>query len=362
MVFLIFYFTTGLLIGQQGQYYFPNKVVDLENIYDPSLQSSMIVPYHETFDGFQFNKMNNLWKIEYFHNRHGINFWFDGIDDNTFLALQVYPKDVIAMGNCLSLENCPELDTLSCCNSRDRCEAKIFPHHANGTYTYGWRFMVPDNFVFQSKGNDANNLGEKTRHFIAQWHQAYHYESTRRYQTENPVKVKWKYEENIDCNGRDLNIKAKPPVTFNLMHDDLDSDNRLDLIISYGTQYNYHWLEKCTKDTNSIIGGRAYLVENIVAPGEWVDILTEISWSSNIDSAYMSIWINEIPYEIQMKKGTRVLVKSRADFASKLKGANLYIDVNNFAQPNYLKLGHYRSNMSTSHIIYIDDVVINRVY
>ena len=48
------------------------------------------------------------------------------------------------------------------------------------------------------------------------------------------------------------------------MHDDHDSDNRLNLIISYGTQYNYHWLEKCTKDTNSIIGGRAYLVENIV--------------------------------------------------------------------------------------------------
>ncbi len=43
---------------------------------------------------------------------------------------------------------------------------------------------------------------------------------------------------------------------------------------------------------------------------------------------------------------------------SKLKGANLYIDSHGYAQPNYLKLGHYRKNMSVPHTIFIDDVQI----
>ena len=345
-----------MLIGQDGSAYLVKTESNNNNPFDPEQQGSMVVPYYESFDNFDFHNTKGLWRIEFFHNRHGLNYWYEKINDNSVLALKVYPKDVIAMGNCLSLDNCPDLDTLSCCNSRDRCEAKIFPHHTKGTYTYGWKFMVPDDFIFQSTGEDDNNFGEKTRHFLAQWHQAYHYEATRRDYNQKAVKVKWKYEEEIDCNGRSINIKGKPPVTFNLIHDDYDSDRRLDLIISYGTQYNYHWLENCTKDSNSIIGGRAYLVKNIVTPGEWVEVLTEINWSSNVDRGFMRLWINKIPYEIKIENGRKRLVKSNNNLASKIEGANLYIDVYDFPQPNYLKLGHYRSNMSNSHTIYIDDV------
>ena len=70
----------------------------------------------------------------------------------------------------------------------------------------------------------------------------------------------------------------------------------------------------------------------------------------------MRLWINKIPYEIKIENGRKRLVKSNNNLASKIEGANLYIDVYDFPQPNYLKLGHYRSNMSNSHTIYIDDV------
>ena len=72
----------------------------------------------------------------------------------------------------------------------------------------------------------------------------------------------------------------------------------------------------------------------------------------------MRVWINDQPYQIQVQDGERILTTNKEKMPSKLKGANLYIDSLGYAQPNYLKLGHYRSNMSVSHIIFIDDVQI----
>ena len=345
-----------------GQYEYQEIVDfnDLPDLHDPVHQSSLVLPYFESFTNFDKEKnINKIFGIEYFRNRHGINYWLETFDDNIVLALKVFPKDIASMGNCASIKNCPDLDTLRCCSSRDRCEAKVYPHHTTGVYYYGWKFMIPDNFIFQKEGQDSNNYGKKTRHFIAQWHQAYVYESTRRNPNHRGKKVKWKYNQTVDCNGRTLNLRGKPPITFNLMHDDTDNDSRLDLVISYGTQYNFHWLENCIPDSNSVNGGRQYRLKNIVKPGEWVEMLTEISWSTEADEGYMRVWINDLPYQIQMQDGVRILTANEEKPPSKLKGANLYIDSHGYAQPNYLKLGHYRSNMSVAHTIFIDDVQVS---
>jgi len=335
------------------------KFNDLPSLYDPVYQPSLTLPYLESFTGFNKEKdFNQIFGIEYFENKHGINYWLETFEDNTALGLRVFPKDVASMANCTSINNCPDLDTLRCCSSRDRCEAKVYPHHTTGTFYYGWKFMIPDNFVFQKEGRDSINYGKKTRHFIAQWHQAYVYESTRRNPNYRSTRVEWKYNQTVDCNGRELNLKGKPPITFNLMHDDTDNDHRLDLVISYGTQYNFHWLENCIPDINSVKGGRQYRLKNIVEPGKWVSILTEINWSTEFDVGYMRVWINDQPYQIHMKDGVRYLTNNNKLPPSKLKGANLYIDSHGYEQPNYLKLGHYRSNMAVPHTIFIDDIQI----
>jgi hypothetical protein len=146
------------------------------------------------------------------------------------------------------------------------------------------------------------------------------------------------------------------------MHDDNDMDQRLDLVISYGTQYNFHWLENCITDTNSIKGGRQYKIKNIVNTGQWVKILTEINWSSDVSEGYMRIWVNDLPYQITMENDARILEESNGSSPSKIIGANLYIDKYEYAQPNYLKLGHYRSNMSVAHLIFIDDIKITEAH
>lgn len=360
-MYIRFFILFGSLLVGQYQYQEMDELNDPPNLYDPLYQSSLIIPYFESFSNFKLeniNSTNEIWGLEYFRNRHGTNYWLETFDDNISLALRVFPKDVAAMNNCSSSNNCSDLDTLVCCSSRDRCEAKVYPHHTKGAFYYGWEFMIPEDFIFQKEGNDSANLGKKTRHFIAQWHQAYVYESTRRDPNHRGMKVKWKYNQTVDCNGRKLNLRGKPPITFNLMHDDTDNDHRLDLVISYGTQYNFHWLENCIPDTNSVIGGRQYRLENIVQPGVWVSILTEINWSTEFDDGYMCVWINDQPYQIQIKDGVRYLTNNSEMPPSKLKGANLYIDSNGYAQPNYLKLGHYRSNISVPHTIFIDDVKI----
>ena len=353
-------FLGSLLVGQY-QFQEIIELNDPPNLFDPIYQSSLALPYIESFNNFDFDKgrkINTIWGIEHFGNRHGINYWFERFNENTVLALKVFPKDVAAMANCASIDNCPDLDTLACCSSRDRCEAKVYPNHTSGSFFYGWKFMIPEDFIFQKEGKDNINFGEKTRHFIAQWQQAHIYESTRRNPNIKSLKVKWKYNQTVGCDGRKLDLRGKPPITFNLMHDDLDKDQRLDLVISYGTQYNFHWLEDCIPDTNSIKGGRQYRLKNIVQMGEWVSVLTEINWSTEVGEGYMRVWINDQPYQIQMQDGERILTTNKEKMPSKLKGANLYIDSHGYAQPNYLKLGHYRSNMSVPHIIFIDDVQI----
>ena len=342
-------------LSGQSKYQEVDKIRDELQLFDPAYQGSIKLPYTKTFNNFNpLMKENDEFGIEFFDNKYGDNYWIDKIENNRVLALQVFPKDVASMGNCASDKNCPGLDTLSCCSYRDRCEAKIYPHHVDGNYFYEWKFMIPNDFKFQS----FNINGSKTRHFIAQWHQSYNYESTRRnLQTKN-IRVKWKYNQLVDCEGRRVKLKGKPPVTFNLIHDDDNMDKRLDLVISYGTQYNYHWLKNCIPDTNSIIGGRQYRIRDIVAPGEWVKIKTEINWSSNSSDGYMKIWINDQPYQIIMDDGVRILKRNNGGPSSKLIGANLYIDQYEFPQPNYLKLGHYRSNMSIPHLIFVDDIKI----
>ena len=343
----------------QSEYNRSPKEKESLNLFDPAFQSSIVLPYIQSFNGSSIEMdESNAFGIEYFDNTHGINYWIENIGNNKALALQVFPKDVASMGNCASDKNCPELDTLACCSSRDRCEAKIYPHHTTGKYFYEWKFMIPDDFIIQGIGNN----GKKTRHFIAQWHQAYNYESTRRNSELKKTKVKWKHNQIVDCEGRKLNLKGKPPITFNLMHDDNDMDQRLDLVISYGTQYNFHWLENCITDTNSIKGGRQYKIKNIVNAGQWVKILTEINWSSDVSEGYMRIWVNDLPYEITMENDVRILEESNGSSPSKIIGANLYIDKYEYAQPNYLKLGHYRSNMSVAHLIFIDDIKITEAY
>ena len=123
------------------------------------------------------------------------------------------------------------------------------------------------------------------------------------------------------------------------MHDDTDNDSRLDLVISYGTQYNFHWLENCIPDSNSVNGGRQYRLKNIVKPGEWVEMLTEINWSTEADEGYMRVWINDLPYQIQMKDGVRILTANAEKLPSKLKGANLYIDSHGLCQAKLFKIG-----------------------
>jgi hypothetical protein len=352
-----------MLLLAQGKYDQSVLVVqDSANyLYDPTVQTSIELPYFESFDSLELNPKNRpnvLWGIEYYQHKHGQNYWFENVDGNSTLALQVFPKDIVAMGGCASLNRCPELDTLACCNYRDRCEAKIYPNHFDESYFYGWDFMIPTEFEFQAKGPDEENEGKKTRHFIAQWSQAHLYETTRRDPKIKQEKVKWKFNQKVDCNGRTLNLRGKPTITFNLMHDDKDTDRALDLVISYGTQYNFHWLEDCIPDTNSRHGGRQYTIKNLVKRGEWVSILTEINWSENIDEGYMKLWVNDVPLKLDPHEEKQILIESDGKEPDEIFGANLYVDIHGFPQPNYLKLGHYRSNMAVPHTIFIDNFQI----
>ena len=110
-------FLGSLLVGQY-QFQEIIELNDPPNLFDPVYQSSLALPYIESFNNFDFDKgrkINTIWGIEHFGNRHGINYWFERFNENTVLALKVFPKDVVAMANCASIDNCPDLDTLACC-------------------------------------------------------------------------------------------------------------------------------------------------------------------------------------------------------------------------------------------------------
>ena len=70
-----------LLIGQDGTTYFVKTESNNNNPFDPEQQGSMVVPYYESFDNFDFHNTNDLWKIEFFHNRHGLNYWYEKINE-----------------------------------------------------------------------------------------------------------------------------------------------------------------------------------------------------------------------------------------------------------------------------------------
>lgn len=321
--------------------------ISLENFRQ---DTGIKVPYYYKFDSTSavfLDRKHPRWGAEVFDRKSTRNLEIIKDDSNQYLRLTVYPGDFVAMSGCHLEKNCVTSSPDECCKCRDRAEVKFRPDHKIGKYYYAWRFFFPEDEFPDQPLNETGHCEQinKTRHFIAQWLQP------------SRSRTQYNYDTVIYEKGREFGIKGKPPIAIDFEHGS-GKDGLYDLTLSYGTQYNFYWKRKYIDDKESLTANRQYVLKDVVAKNRWIEIVTEINWSPKKDEGYIRIWIDSEP--LVFSDSSPKLLEKGGKEPSYIYGANLYTNTSNEAQPNYLKIGHYRSGMAESSSLYLDDFIISK--
>lgn len=301
-----------------------------------TFSQSLSVPFYESFENIMYSPS---WQIQQLTQGRIIS---EVVDKNyaNSLNLTVKKHDHTAMA----------VKT----DGRTRAEIALLNHHLenNDVYFYSWDLLIPKNQTFKSNSNENYFV-------IMQWHEEG--DGTPTY-----------------ClKGENIKTRRAFPVSLRLIPESLDQDSKMNLHLKYGTTYGPGNASNdgdiCPQDKYSK-GYREYVIEKGIKLGEWNRIVTQIKWSVDGDSAFIRIWINDLPVINQIntenykRKGTNpnLFLGNTDDDASTLGGVPLlYTHLENGIEvidQNYPKLGHYRKNYETTNTIYIDNYRITTEY
>lgn len=297
------------------------------------------IPYYEPFENPFFS---DSWQIQQKENGRVT---LEKIDESHSNSLNISVK-----GN-----DHPSMAVKT--DGRTRTEIALLNHpiENNDEYFYSWDLLIPENQDFTKQPASADD----NYYVIMQWHEA---------------------GEGIPTyclNGNDIRKVRAFPVSLRLVPDSLGQDSKMNLHLKYGTTYgpgnSSNDGDICLQDPHSR-GYREYIIKKAIKIGEWNHIVTQIKWSIDGDSAYILMWINDLPIindnsiEQYRRKGRNpdLYQGNENTQASKLGGVPLlYTRVENgieIVEQNYQKLGHYRKNYYSDNIILIDNYRITNEY
>ncbi len=242
-------------------------------------------------------------------------------------------------------------------DGRTRTEIALLNHHIenNNEFFYSWGLFIPTNQYFTKYSTSSN----ENYYVIMQWHEAGDGVPT------------------YCLKGDNIRTARAFPLTLRLVPTSLDKDLNMDLHLKYGTTYgpgnSSNDGDICPQDPYSK-GYREHIIDKAIKMGEWNHIVMQIKWSIEGDSAYIRMWINDLPVindkNIQQykRKGENpdLYVGRENVEASKLGGVPLlYTRVQDgveIIEQNYQKLGHYRKNYNSENTIIIDNYRITTEY
>lgn len=304
-----------------------------------SFAQNLKIPYYEPFENYSFT---NNWQIqEQESSRIEIENFYDFYSNSLVITVE---------GN-----DHPSMKVTT--DGRTRSEIALLNHQIknNDEYYYSWDIFLPADQVF------TKNLfsSEDNYYVIMQWHET---------------------GEGIPTyclKGDDIRKVRAFPVSLRLVPGSLSQDSKMDLHLKYGTTYgpgnSSNDGDICPQDPYSR-GYREYIISKAIKIGEWNHIVTQIKWSTVGDSAFIRMWINDLPIindrsiEQYKRKGVNADLRlgSENSQASKLGGVPLlYTRVENgieIIEQNYQKLGHYRKNYDSDNTILIDNYRITTEY
>lgn len=304
-----------------------------------SLTQNLKIPYYEPFENYSF--MNN-WQIqEQESSRIEIEKFHDFYSNSLVITVE---------GN-----DHPSMKVTT--DGRTRSEIALLNHQIKNDdeYYYSWDIFLPADQVFTKNFYSS----EDNYYVIMQWHET---------------------GEGIPTyclKGDDIRKVRAFPVSLRLIPGSLGQDSRMDLHLKYGTTYgpgnSSNDGDICPEDPHSR-GYREYIISKAIKMGEWNHIVTQIKWSVDGDSAFIRMWINDLPIindrsiEQYKRKGVNPDLRqgSENSQASKLGGVPLlYTHLQNgaeIAEQNYQKLGHYRKNYDSENTILVDNYRITTEY
>jgi hypothetical protein len=295
------------------------------------------IPFYEPFE----SNLNN-WQIQ--EEKYG-RVKLDIIDESyrNSLKIMVYPNDKPAIKD----KN----------DERSRTEIALLNHEINDgdNYFYSWDLFIPTNQNFTKFTTSVS----ENYYVIMQWHEAGDGVPT------------------YCLKGDNIRTARAFPLTLRLVPTSLDKDLKMDLHLKYGTTYgpgnSSNDGDICPQDPHSK-GYREHIIDKAIKMGEWNHIVMQIKWSIEGSSAFIRMWINDLPVindnNIQQYKRNEAnpdLYLGRENVEASILGGVplLYTRMENgveIVEKNYQKLGHYRKNYNSVNTIIVDNYRITSEY
>ncbi len=317
---------------------------------------NFFIIYFLLFSGIAFSQYLRIPYYEPFENQSFSDFWQIQQKENGRIKLEK-KTDYYSNSLNISVKGNDHPSMTLTTDGRTRAEIALLNYHIknNDEYFYSWDLFIPENQDFTKQPASA----DENYYVIMQWHET---------------------GEGIPTyclKGNNIKKVRAFPVSLRLVPGSLGQDSKMNLHLKYGTTYgpgnSNDDGDICPQDPHSR-GYREYIIKKAIKIGEWNHIVTQIKWSIDGDSAYMRMWINDLPIindssiEQYRRKGVNPDLypgKENAQ-ASKLGGVPLlYTRVENgieIVEQNYQKLGHYRKNYNSDNAILIDNYRITTEY
>lgn len=319
----------------------------------PNLRSQWVeIPFYEPFENDDFDYRNSIqfWQIQEWEN-------------DRISSVSLNPNYSNSLKITVTEDDRPAMDTIT--DGRSRAEIAQLGHKIknNDVFYYSWDLFIPsrEKFIKESGATDDYYV-------IMQWHE------------DGSGTPKYCYDD-TDEDSPDYRSLRTFPVSLRLFEPEKISSQNAALKLKIGTTYGPgpcdQCKDKCPKDPYSR-GFREYIIDDGVKLGEWNHIVTQIKWSYDGDTAFIRMWINELPVINDRKineyvrcdesQNPHLYLGNGLTLASTLGGVPLmysYKDNNDsttIAEHNYIKFGHYRKRYTSTNTIYIDNYRITREY